>query len=513
MSHKKVFLFEQDGAATGSQALGFDTGLSSRAFAQAKFAQVITEPGLIVCPGRTGGVAEWRATGVVEYADANDSPTMVVWGPPFKGEHLDLLLNEGGQYGADKALAAICLWVQAILAARKYSQVTVPVWPCAALIGEAAPSMEAEVFFMPPSLVKRCIMAPGESARFPGGEWYVHPDLDGMDAAAFTAAAMLYQVFAGVPPFSAVDEIVLHQDIREGNFLPVHMAVPGLDTGCAALIQKILGPVEKKPGAGELIRSTAATKPVSRIDGRAALEDFLVKLQIDEQPVSAVSLVQPLSDSDLLLLEKEKAQFLKINTASVKTRRFIARNTALLVGVLAAFILAFIIIYNTVSARAALPTTAGMDPVQVIETYYNSFGELDHQMMEACVIKGAGKDDISAVINLFVITKVRQAYEFAGTPIVLPASEWQAGGGGLVDSSVFGVTGLRIERVTMNDEAMLFRAHYTLWIPGQLADDQEPETRAAENLLPWPNNRTDLLTLVRRKGNWRISEIQRAISK
>jgi hypothetical protein len=512
MSHKRVFLFEQD-KGTGSQVLGFDTGLNSRAFAQAKFAQVITELGLIVYPGKTGGVADWRASGVVEHAMADGSPMMVVWGPPFKGEHLDLLLNSGGQYDADNVLAAICVWIQGILEAEKSPHVIVPFWPCAALIGEGSPSCEGAspckggVFFMPPSLAKRCILVPGESERFPGGEWYSHPDLEGMDAAAFTAAAMVYQVFTGVPPFPSVDEIALHQDIREENFLPVHLAVPGLESQCAALIQKILGPAEKKPGAKELIRSAATKNPVNRMNGRAALESILAKLMIDGQPVSAASLVQPLSDENLQILEKERAQFLKANAASVKTRRFIARNKALLAGGVAALIFAFFIIYSIASARAALPTTAGMDPVRVIETYYNAFGELDHQMMEACVVKGAGRDDISAVTNVFVISRVRQAYGVSGDSTVLPASEWQAGGGGPVTMSVFGVTDLRIEGVTMNDEAMLYRAHYTLWIPAH--DDQAQETGTA---LPLPNNRSDLLTLVRKKGNWRISEIIRQAS-
>jgi hypothetical protein len=512
MSHKQVFLFEQ----AGSLALGFDTGLNSRAFAQAKFAQVITEPGHIVYPGRAGGVTEWKASGVVEYTDANYNTTMIVWGPPFKGEHLDLLLNDIKLYGADKTLAAVCSWIQAILETDKSPHINVPFWPCAALIGENTPvnedsiSYEGGVFFFLPSLIRRCILSPGDPDRFSSGEWYVHPDLDGMDAAAFTAAAMLYQVFVGTLPFSAVDEIILHQDMREGNFLPVHLAVPGLDSRCAAFIQKTLSPAEKQTATNELIRSTNANKPVNR-NGKAVLEEFLAKLQVDGQPVSAASLIQPLSDADLQILEKEKAQFLKVNAVSVKTRRFIARNTAMLAGGLAVLVLAFIVIYNVISTRASLPTTAGMNPVQVIECYYHSFGELDHQMMEACVTKGAGKDDINAVINFFVITKVRQAYEFA-TPPILSASEWQAGGGGPINTSVFGVTDLSLEPETINDDAMTYRAHYILWIPAQLADDFDSEITPLDDVLPWPNNRSDLLTLVRKKGNWRISEINRQAS-
>jgi len=67
-------------------------------------------------------------------------------------------------------------------------------------------------------------------------ESYVNPALSGMEAAAFTAAAMLYRVFTGAPPFSNGDISILHQDMRDNNFLPLRFAVPGLEPRLAALI-------------------------------------------------------------------------------------------------------------------------------------------------------------------------------------------------------------------------------------------------------------------------------------
>jgi hypothetical protein len=499
---RQVFLFDVD----GQKALGFDMGLDSRAFARAKFAQFITEPGLIVSfDGANSSVNLWKAEGVVEYSEAEAAEaTMVVWGPPppFKWERLDILLHDNEK--REESLTAILFWIRAVLALREKRHAPIgapPLWPCAALVGEDKPG---EVFFVPPNLASHCLMAKDASKI---NNRYVHPDLNGMNAAAFTAAAMLYQVFAGSPAFPAADEIVLHEDMREGNFLPIRLAVPGLDDGLAALIQNAL--------------SQNVKKGTPLPNGARLLEGFLAILRTDPTDPTAplASFINPLSETDKLSIEKEKTQYLKTKTAEVNTRRFIKRNAAILLGCFAAFVIAVLIANSIIKSRSAL-STAGMQPVQLIESYYNAFGALDHQWMEACVINGAGKDDITMVMNLFIISKLKQAYEYNVRSSFISAKDWLEAGGGQVQFQVFGVTDLQLtinnEQLTMNSSnEVLYRADYTLWVPGEALDDSETEQdamsdkRIIEYLPPKDFQRTDLVTLVQKKGNWRISEIRR----
>jgi len=491
---RQVFLFNVD----HQEALGFDTGLDSRAFARAKFAQFITEPGLIVSlDGLAPSVNFWKASGVVEHS------TMIVWGPPplplFKGERLDILLHDNDK--REEALTAIRIWIRAVLALGKEHHAPTgapptgapPLWPCAALIGG---NRLNEIFFAPPGLTLHCLMTK-ETCQI--NNRYVHPGLNGMNAAAFTAAAMLYQVFAGSPAFPAADEIILHEDMREGNFLPIRLAMPGLDDRLSALIQNALNQNLKKDGGLP--------------NGTRLLEELVALLQT----AAPNSFVSRLSEADKLLIEKEKTQYLKTNNASVKTRRFVKRNASILLGSFAAVVIAILIVNSIIKSRSAL-STAGMEPVQVIESYYNAFGELDHQWMEACVIKNAGKDDISMVTNLFIIGKIRQAYEHNVLSSFISAREWLEMGGGQIALQVFGVTDLQLtmsnEQLAMNstNEAR-YRVDYTLWVPGETADDSEIEQnangKAAEYIPPKSFLRTDFVTLVQRKGNWRISEISR----
>jgi hypothetical protein len=162
-----------------------------------------------------------------------------------------------------------------------------------------------------------------------------------------------------------------------------------------------------------------------------------------------------------------------------------------------------------------------MEPVQVIEAYYNAFGELDHTMMDACVINRAGKRDIEMVTNFFVLSRVRQAYEYI-PDVMVSAQKWQDQGALPTASQVFGITDLDIRRTGGDESAgqVQYRASYILWIPGEAeasADLGAPDTPSeatppigAEQVgLPKGYPITDDLTLVQRKGDWRIAGMER----
>ena len=545
---RQGFLFELE----GETVLGFDTGLDARAFARAKLAQLVTEHGLIVRPGdddAAGSVEIWKASGVIEYADANQAmlanqtmvvdQTMVVWGPAFKGERLDLIVNDNTR--RDQALSAIALWLRAILTLDEKSRVSVPLWPCAAIV--ASDGESPQVFFAPPSLALRCLRADAESL-YSGYEWYVHPDFGGTELVlgqqgpssltrytsqnqfksestranqrtAFTAAAMLYRVLVGTPPFPATDDIVLPQDMRDGNFLPIRLAIPGLDERLAGLIQRVLEPNVKR----NTVTGTIIGKPLPG--------ELLQAIQT----ASVSSLILPISGTDRQVLEKEKAQFLKVKTASVKTKRFVIRNAGILLASLAALVVAIFFISTIVNSRAARPTTEGLDPIQVIESYFNAFGELDHHFMENIVLRRVGRNDINMVINLFVINRVRMAHEFSSTPLIISAAQWKEMGGGETALAVFGVTDLHIEQMEFrrdttpqrgrarryDGEELHFRVTYQFWVPAQMlggspyAREARLAIESGELPLPVSFRHVDIVTLVRRHGNWRISDISRAV--
>jgi hypothetical protein len=366
--------------------------------------------------------------------------------------------------GKDESLTAIAWWIRSRLAfSENQAAFDFPVALIAGPGVQESTHPEGTVFFAPATLSRRCMMAEGA-----GPDQYNCPDLEGMEAACFSAAAMLYRVLTGCAPFPAADEN-FYQDMREGNFIPVRLAAPGIDEKLGNLVQAAFMTASggnKKPGEAAVI-----------------LRQFLeILMPVGREAKTATSFFRTLSAEEEALLQKEKQMFLKKNTTSVKTRRFIVRNKAVLLGIAAALVIVFFAANSVLKNRAELPTTRGMDSGAVVQSYYKAIGGLDHPLIEACLAKGADKSDLDMVLNLFVISKIRQAYEN------IP---------GLEEGGVFGVTDLSVELVSGGEEdgQAGYLAVYTLWMPD--GEDFRPVRRR------------DDLTLARIRGNWQITEIKR----
>jgi hypothetical protein len=324
----------------------------------------------------------------------------------------------------------------------------------------------------------------------------VHPDLKNDDEIVFTAGAMLYTIFCGEPPFSADDEGALRQDMREGVFMPPDLAAPGLDAALARLIADSITPIKKNT-------NQLSVTALSELPGN-----------LGAKKVS--SWFKPLSEDELVKIQTERAQTQKVLERKVKTRRFVKRNKTVIMVCAAVFLGLILSITGYVRHQADLPNTRGMTPVQVAQTYYGAFETMDHALMEACVTGKAGKSDINMVVNLFAVTKIRQAYE----PMVdtsYSAQQWLADGAPVTDKTVFGVTGLELKPLDADesDGEVSFEAQYTIWIPGNMAGDTETpgsdELMNNEYVQPPPvgQKMTDILGLVWHKDSWRISEILR----
>ena len=466
----------------GKQAICFETGLDPLSFARAKMSQSLVETGHIVFPD--GSCKTWKPSSVNE-ADG----FMRIWGPLFAGERLDLLINEINPQGQDAspqaqdaspqaqaALQAVVFWIRAKLL---LGDTPSAINPGAAFISRTD-SNDPEyppdcVFFAPDNLSQRCLLVEGAEPNY-----YSCPDLKDMEAAAFCAGAMLYRILTQSHPYPVVESVF--QDMREGVFVPLNFAAPGLDEKICGLIQAALFlPVEKKRTIGS---------------GTGILGDLLNMLMDKEGGIMpASSLFHALTVEENALLETEKEKYLKKNNIIVKVSRFVTRNKAVLTVAAAVFIFAVFIMAGMIKNRSELPTTAGLDSNAVVAAYYEAFGLLDHVFLEACLM-GANKNDVDVVINMYVIDKVRQAYELKPETTIIPAEIWKQQGGALPAPDVFGVTDLHVRRLGGSEEESRIRysADYLLWVP------DEPEA----------TRRSDEITLMRdKRKNWRIVEINR----
>ena len=479
----------------GKPAVCFDSGLDPRSFARTKMSQSLIENGYIVRPD--GSHEIWRASGVNEV-----DGQMRIWGPSFTGKRLDLLLNELNSPTLQQtAFQAVVFWLRAKMLLGDTHTTLDPgaVFVCMEddSTGDCA-YPKGSVFFAPENLANRCLVVertkysvrssggtaaakkrPSSSVEIPVLDRYNCPDLTGMDAVAFCAGTVLYKILANAYPYP--DDTTIFQDMREGVFLPPHLAISSLNKKFCELIQLAL--------------LLPAGKRRSNMSGIDIISEMLRELTENEsQAVPVSSLFIQLSPEESMRIEKEKKRHLKIHNVFINSKRFTLLNKQTLIGAAVAFLFILFLVVSTTRSVLQRPTTEGMASDAVTMAYYEAFSSLNHVLMEACV-QGAGKNDINAVMNLLAIDKTRQAYEMSTRSTYIPAKDWKESEGEHPAPDVFGITDLSIFHLDGREEdgLVVYRVNYLLWSPeGYLID------------------RSDILSLTRnRQKNWRITEIVR----
>ena len=461
-------------------------------------AHLITQSGTIVYPD--GKIETWQPEGTTE-----DEGTMIVWGPFFPGTALNGIINFNAN---DAAIDALRFWLKArmLLEGNPHSEDDAPFnGPDGAFIAyqkndanEQQPWLkypQGTVFFPPARLLWRCIEAEGSTAQLDAERW-THPDLKGQEIISFSAGVMLYRIFCGTHPFPGDNRDETLRNIREGVFVPPDLAAPGLDQQMSGMISDAMGRTQQE-------------KNLKQRPSPNTIADFISSPF--SRPVS--SWIKPLSDEEKNKIKTEREQYNKKKTLAVRTRRFISRNTTTIAVSIAAMIALLLFVRGTIRHRSELPTTKGMTPIEVAEAYYGAFGDLDHTLMDACVTGKAGKEDILMVMNLFVISRVRQAYEMTQDNFI-SAQEWVEEGSPATERSVFGITDLTVNVLSESDGGFSLEADYTLWMPGSYFQDEAPTAdkpgkEEFTTLPPVSISTRDLLELKLIKNTWRITNIER----
>ncbi len=170
-----------------------------------------------------------------------------------------------------------------------------------------------------------------------------------------------------------------------------------------------------------------------------------------------------------------------------------------------------VIVCDIITIRTGKPSTEGMSPIQVIESYYNAFDELDYRMMEACVTPGTAEDDIRMAVDLFLYTRVRQACPHVTWSETLSAQDWLESGTPSADAFIFGITDMRIQQTVMRGEAdgIGYLVDYRLWISWAYSDEHIAPLETAETPQSMVYYCADFVTLEYTENSWRISEILR----
>jgi hypothetical protein len=490
---KSIFNFELN----GKEVLGFDKGLKPRDFAGTKLAQSVLCSGYIIYP--EGKVDTWQSGGTAAHG-SESAETIVVWGPLFPGEILAELIKSDNK---DEALDTLRFFLKArmVLEEKYNSAQDVPFRGSAGalIITEKNISSKNEssyplgtVFFPPAVLFERTLEVEETKTALDYERW-VHPALEKSEEISFCAGAMLYRVFCGVDAFSGDNKVEIRRNIHEAVFLPPNLALPALDPKMSELIGRSCGScgstgisLGKKAASGGLAKRPNPNE-IMKFIGPPASRQVSSWLRI-------------LDEKEITKINAEKARYIKKNALTIKTKRFFTRNKIIITASIIVLAIIFFIINDIVRSRSETDIIKGMSPVEVANTYYNAFGELNHALMENCTIGKIGREDIDMVINFFIISRVQQAYEYT-SEILIPAQKWVDEGSPDTEKIVFGVTDLKLSAFSMTAENANLTADYLLWTPN--FNDEE------NSRIPERNAYIAELDFVFRKGVWRISNLRR----
>ena len=274
-----------------------------------------------------------------------------------------------------------------------------------------------------------------------------------------------------------------------------------LDDGVAALLDAALVPAE------------AAGKKSRSVPSRPSLQDLNTLLGA----ASSRGFYRDMAPAAHEAARTARARLSKTRGDAVNARRFLRKNSTVITVIAVSVVAVAFAAAGMIRDRAGRPTTKGMIPVEVVRTYYGAFGRFDHETMDACVVDKAGRNDIDVVTNLFVISRVRQAYE--NRAAYISASEWIAAGSLPFEGAVYGVDALRVDSIDddASDGEVSFKARYDLWRPADRPEESGqaggPGAEQSQSPFPLKEKREDLLVLELRRGAWRISSIERKLAE
>ncbi len=426
--------------------LGIPTGISTRRFSSADTVAIRKSEGIII--SGAGEISSWPIERFIEFEG-----DMIALGPwleeskPFEKEDF-----------TPEMIARLLPAIRLLKSAG---------FPMNGLYSKAVRWLsDGGILIYPPKLVAWMVELNQDSRM------WIHPDRKGDSAWSFSLGVLAWQVLTGSDPFAGETDEARRERIRLGILPPLESLAPGVTQNAEILIRKALtGPEETAP----------------------TLEDWgsFIKLWLHEGIVSALPETEL---QERKARARDKADGIE---KKLRNRRWFRKSGwKLLVSVA---VIAGVLAFISAPIRKALeaPVTAGMPPMEVAETYYRAIDDMDSEIMDDCLAKKIGKDDVRLITTVYVTSKMRQGYEGIGDPPL--ASDWIKDGKPELSEGIWpwGISDLTLKQ--LNDGRI--EARYRFWTP--------PEGGTEGGAASWSVSRIDILHFTQGRKSWEISGIQR----
>ena len=315
-------------------------------------------------------------------------------------------------------------------------------------------------------------------------------------AFAFTLACLALKMLAGEHPLefllkeiSSLKEEKAEKPIREEFgalvaekcFVPAKAAVWGISEELSAALDALLIE-ENADGAITRFFSLCEELPASQGEG-ASFEAFSVNLS------------------------KEKEMLKKKYLA----KRGLRRHKAAIVAAILCAVIAAAIGFSIAQDAKSRPTTAGLEPLEVVLGFYESVGKLDQEVPKAYSSGGAAKRYTDLTATLYVTQKMAEAYSLQSL-WVTPDEFYAAAGEDsalLEQARVCGITRLEARETSREADRLDYDVSFFFWAPLSDAElQQETQEEPAAPLTVYACADRVTLTLNEKKARWAITEIE-----
>jgi hypothetical protein len=448
------------------ESLAFHVGKAAASRSLSKLVGMRASPGWRVEKDR---ILEWRFEGF----DEREGELYLI-GPFVEGRNLQHVIS----MGLVDALPHISLLVDSLTLLAERGVPPFPLQTDGVIF-----TSSGGVLFLPPEILRELRALRPFEANLETFETINHPDLEGEALVSFTIAALLYRLSTGRFPFGGGSPEEIHAEARGRRIASPQGRVPEIANEFSDPVMNAL--------------QAEARKTVSLEVWKKSIAEW-----IRTAPFRVIS------DE-----EKEKIRRESRTRESKETRRFrlkifLNKNWKLLAVIGGVAAMAAIIVVSIIGRSLAPRVTHLFPPEKVVRTFYLSMNSLDHDTMSDCVIGGAGKQEINATTNIYIISRVSFGYE--GKSNVVSASEWDAQGRPALPSplTVYGVTGLTLTQ-EHGEPQPVFTARYDRWAPSSAEDQGDAAPLQASGPRFEGESIVDRVFLKKDGGDWVIYKIDR----
>lgn len=482
------------------------SNLDEYSFGKTNYDSIVTQEGLLF-DGKN--FTSWTFSDVKSFEDPDRKERIVFYCGKNPLSSQAKTLAAFYKQDDEESLQAVKAVCQAYQIAAK-SKLEFPIMGAGGILVDLSKN-ETKILFLPQGLYKNTVSGLSASDYYEEEGAWINQTIYNLPAICFERAVFVYKLLTGSFPYANIDQIERNADILDQNFLPLEMAINGIDLQLAKEVNKALklnSNVVNIPGKKKKGKNSEDLKP--NPDFPMELLDQAWKLSKEQKA--------KIKNTDF----EEKAQaYMKRKKSQITTKRRIRRNTAKIgVGIALAIVLATLI-SNTIKTNQGQYYTKGLTLTQTIQAFFMGINAKDVTMISNFVKGKKPQNYVDMVSQIYVLSKQRKIYDkdngFASPENWLlfstNAEKYDMSG-------LYGVTQLKIDGKAYPINVKVYKKNQKPEAVTQEGDiqlkDKDQSVRKVEYYLLHSEGEnfnivvekiTDIFTLTYKKDRWIITDI------